>query len=181
MYNGARSRDRSHYENFLPYHQSLYREVEATSATPFAARARDRGLHGTLVAMARLLISKAAANDSAAQVADFSGDLTHIASQIADRAGRAEADDSVARDTLRQLNELIRVWISDAGAMGSIKYDWSRDPEASLLVEAGRALVDDRIEPGTSGVPWPTLMSLRDVDAESNLYLVPNKEGRRRK
>ena len=65
--------------------------------------------------------------------------------------------------------------------MGSIKYDWSRDPEASLLVEAGRALVDDRIEPGTSAVPWPTLMSLRDVDAESNLYLVPNREGRRRK
>ena len=55
IFNSARSRDRSHYEGFLPFHQSLYRAVEATSATPFAARARDRGLHGVLVALARYL------------------------------------------------------------------------------------------------------------------------------
>jgi hypothetical protein len=47
MFNSARSRDRSHFENFIPFHQSVYRSVEATSATPFAARARDRGLGGT--------------------------------------------------------------------------------------------------------------------------------------
>jgi len=46
-------RDRSHYERFAAYHQSFYRSVEATSVTPFSPRALDRGLAGTLVALAR--------------------------------------------------------------------------------------------------------------------------------
>src|SRR4030095_14230532 len=49
-----RPRDRSHYERFVAYHQSFYRYVEATSLTPFSGPALDRGLTGTLVAMARL-------------------------------------------------------------------------------------------------------------------------------
>src|SRR5207245_1195203 len=46
-------RDRSHYERFAAYHESFYRAVEATSVTPFSPRALDRGLAGTLVALAR--------------------------------------------------------------------------------------------------------------------------------
>ena len=48
-----RPRDRSHYERFAAYHESFYRHVEATSVTPFSPRAMDRGLAGTLVALAR--------------------------------------------------------------------------------------------------------------------------------
>ena len=48
-----RPRDRSHYERFAFYHESFYRSVEATSVTPFSPRALDRGLAGTLVALAR--------------------------------------------------------------------------------------------------------------------------------
>src|SRR5690606_33665065 len=65
IFNAARSRDRSHYENFIPYHQALYRAVEATSATPFAARARDRALHGVLVSLARLVVDDLADNSAA--------------------------------------------------------------------------------------------------------------------
>src|SRR6202022_2734311 len=52
--NVHKPRDRSHYERFAYYHQTFYRNVEATSATPFSPRALDRGLAGTLVALARL-------------------------------------------------------------------------------------------------------------------------------
>ena len=48
-----RPRDRSHFERFAAFHQSFYRSVEATSVTPFSPRALDRGLAGTLVALAR--------------------------------------------------------------------------------------------------------------------------------
>ncbi len=51
--NVHKPRDRSHYERFAAYHQSFYRSVEATSVTPFSPRALDRGLAGTLVALAR--------------------------------------------------------------------------------------------------------------------------------
>ena len=36
--------DRSHYERFVSYHESFYREVEATSVTPFSGQTLDRGL-----------------------------------------------------------------------------------------------------------------------------------------
>jgi hypothetical protein len=53
-FNLIRPRDRSHYERFTAYHESFYRHVEATSVTPFSGPALDRGLAGTLVALARL-------------------------------------------------------------------------------------------------------------------------------
>jgi hypothetical protein len=54
LFNASRSRDRSHYESFVTYHSALYRQVESASVTPFSSRARDRGLHAVLIALARL-------------------------------------------------------------------------------------------------------------------------------
>jgi hypothetical protein len=51
--NVSRPRDRSHYERFVAYHESFYREVEATSVTPFSIQTLDRGLVGTLISMIR--------------------------------------------------------------------------------------------------------------------------------
>ena len=51
--NTMRPRDRSHYERFVAYHDSFYRDVEATSVTPFSGQALDRGLVGTLISMIR--------------------------------------------------------------------------------------------------------------------------------
>jgi hypothetical protein len=51
--NVMRPRDRSHYERFVAYHDSFYRDVEASSVTPFSGQAMDRGLVGALVSMVR--------------------------------------------------------------------------------------------------------------------------------
>jgi hypothetical protein len=51
--NVMRPRDRSHYERFVAYHEAFYRDVEATSVTPFSNQALDRGLVGTLISMIR--------------------------------------------------------------------------------------------------------------------------------
>ncbi len=51
--NASRPRDRSHYERFHAYHESFYRDVEATSVTPFSIQTLDRGLVGTLTSMLR--------------------------------------------------------------------------------------------------------------------------------
>lgn len=50
----SRPRDLSHYETFEHYHATFYKHVEAQSVTPFAPRALDRGLTGTLISMLRL-------------------------------------------------------------------------------------------------------------------------------
>jgi hypothetical protein len=46
-------RDRTHFEQFGQFHRSFYRAVEATSVTPWAARALDRALAASVVAAAR--------------------------------------------------------------------------------------------------------------------------------
>src|SRR5207247_5218442 len=46
-------RDRTHFEQFRTFHRSFYRAVEATSVTPWAARALDRALAAIVVAAAR--------------------------------------------------------------------------------------------------------------------------------
>jgi hypothetical protein len=46
-------RDRAHFEQFGHFHRTFYRAVEATSVTPWAARALDRALAAALVAAAR--------------------------------------------------------------------------------------------------------------------------------
>lgn len=53
MYDASKSRDRSHFEQFKQYHESFYRYVEPTGATPFSKPARDRSLRALLVAMIR--------------------------------------------------------------------------------------------------------------------------------
>ncbi len=44
IFNHAKSKDRSIYEMFKNYHQSIYRYVETVSVTPFSSGARKRGL-----------------------------------------------------------------------------------------------------------------------------------------
>lgn len=53
QYDSSKSRDRSHYERFRAYHESLYRFVEPTGATPFSRPARERALHAVLVTLLR--------------------------------------------------------------------------------------------------------------------------------
>jgi hypothetical protein len=59
----TKSRDRSHYERFKQYHQAFYREVEATSVTPWTSTVRDSVL-GAVLAMTYRHLSGGAAGNS---------------------------------------------------------------------------------------------------------------------
>ena len=55
QYDATKSRDRSHYEQFRAYHDSFYRFVEPTGATPFSKPARERALHAVIATLIRHL------------------------------------------------------------------------------------------------------------------------------
>jgi ATP-dependent helicase YprA (DUF1998 family) len=164
LFNGARSRDRSHYENFTSYHSAIYRQVEATSVTPFSARARDRGLHAIIVGLARLMIPMARPKEAAALIADFEGELGVICDQILARvervAGQAERD-----MTDKQIKEIIAQWHDAVDENPTLTYGTYR--QSGLLVDAGRWDESD----DTTASSFATLWSLRDVDVESTIYL----------
>ncbi|MDT0300715.1 helicase-related protein [Streptomonospora wellingtoniae] len=164
LFNSGRSRDRSHYESFTSYHSALYRQVEATSVTPFSARARDRGLHATVVALARLLIPRARPAEAAAAIADFDDELRAVCDRVLNRVARVAGEDE--RDaTEHQIDEIIQQWRRLAREKPNLGYGNYRSP--GLLIDAGRwDESDDEV-----GDLFPTLWSLRDVDVESTVYL----------
>jgi hypothetical protein len=53
--NNHKPRDRMHFEQFGHFHDTFYRAVEATSVTPWSARALDRALAAAVVAISRHL------------------------------------------------------------------------------------------------------------------------------
>lgn len=179
LYNAARSRDLSHFESFTSYHRALYKQVEATGATPFAPRALDRGLHGLLVALARHTTTGAAA-DRSAQVPVDSDALEGVARVITDRAA-AVAGEQTARAVERALRELAQAWEDGA----PIQYaNWKGLPSINaLMVPAGAPRTDEAGEPLAESfppvdTPWPTLTSLRNVDRESTLLIIPTKNAK---
>ena len=169
MFNSARSRDRSHYEKFPSYHSALYREVESTSVTPFSARSRDRGLHAVIVAMTRLTISRASADDAAGSIAEFADEIeAEIIPKILDRVSAVDSNEREA--TANQCRMFIDWWLEEAIAYPHMCYETKRGSNRRALL----AGFDDESDSVTG---WGTLWSLRDVDTESTLFLKPNRSG----
>ncbi|MEU5437709.1 helicase-related protein [Streptomyces sp. NPDC020719] len=166
LFNAARSRDRSHYENFTTYHSALYRQVEATSVTPFSVRARDRGLHAVVIGLARLLIPAARSNEAAVRISSFESQLRAECEQVLSRV-RSIAGEREYEAARRQIDQIITDWIGRAAAEPELVYSDPRRPARALLMDAGRHDETDDEFADT----LPTLWSLRDVDVETKLYL----------
>ncbi|MFC1261916.1 MULTISPECIES: helicase-related protein [Streptomyces] len=167
MLNSARARDRSHYENFQHYHSALYREVESTSVTPFSARARGRGLHAVIVALARVLIPAARPNEGAGQVESYEHILRKdIRDLLLDRVHAVAPSEAEAVE--QGFDEFVDWWCREADIHGALLFEPKRGNRAPSILKS----YDDESEDREA---WPTLWSLRDVDAESALFLEGNR------
>lgn len=96
-YNWLGARDLSHYERFRSYHAAIYRHVEAISATPFASRALDRGLHGIYVAMNRLQDAVMVPNDGAYEFQSGEVRAKTVVEGIVQRAAALRDNDDAER------------------------------------------------------------------------------------
>ena len=86
IFNINRPRDRSHYERFRFFHDTFYRNVEATSVTPFSPRALDRALFAVAVALARLGHDFMIRDGDAGKILQHSQHLDDVARTVAERA-----------------------------------------------------------------------------------------------
>src|SRR5579872_3043479 len=164
IYNFGKARDRSHFESFSTWHRTLYRDVEATSVTPFAARARDRALHAALVASVRYLVP--GMRDSPALTDER---LAHVANIVRLIEQRAHSVDELEFDaTVIQLEELVRAW----NARQPRDYWDDHHPRLSLLESAERAAARQASGQGES-MAWPTPNTLRAVEPSVEFRLAP--------
>lgn len=92
---------------------------------------------------------------------------------IVERVQRVAPDE--AEPTKDQLAALLKVWADAGEERENMKYQ-NNNVKAALMVRPEEALTNDDIDYSQREVPWPTLQSMRDVDAESGLYQIPLKK-----
>lgn len=157
VFNANKARDRSHYETFRTWHQTLYRDVEATSVTPFAPRARDRALHAPLVALARHLVHGLEASPS--DPGSFRKELKELVEDIVARALRIDPEEANA--VRLELDAMLEDWTRRS----PLASYWDDNRlEESLLMSAEKAAEIAAVS-GRRVAAWPTPNSLRSVEA----------------
>ncbi|MCD4841815.1 MAG: hypothetical protein K8R08_07435 [Methanosarcinales archaeon] len=162
--NNAKPRDRSHYESFVSGHSTLYRDVEPTSVTPFASRARDRALHAVLVALVRHLIP-GMLDDPPALSPEIMLEIEAIIDGIIARASWVDLEETAVG---KELHDLLDKWESR-----NPKYYWLYwKPKESLLQDAERAAAM-RALGRLTGSAWPTMNNLRSVEPSTRFRIAP--------
>jgi hypothetical protein len=164
LYNAMKARDRSHFETFASLHQSLYRDVEATSVTPFASRSRDRALRAVLIAMIRH------SDPTQKNAPDFRRlDITNLKSIIQEIERRVQRiDPSVAEQVSSEIDEAL--------------YEWSSRDVRNYLDSSIKGLrtsllqyAEDyarRVASGNfGGSAWPVMNTMRSVEASTPFRL----------
>jgi hypothetical protein len=174
VYNWARPRDLSHYEQFEHYHATFYQHVEALSITPFAPRAIDRGLAALFVSLVRLAGSELNANDKAGRISRHHPYVEAAINAICDRA--LAVGDTKTRDLVKQeLEAKLDYWLAEAADTTGGKvlgYQTQKDGVTMGLLE----------QPGQSN--WQSftcLNSLRNVEPNIGLILddrIPDDDDR---
>jgi hypothetical protein len=178
-FNVHKSRDRSHYEHFTAYHESFYRDVEASSLTPFSAPALDRGLAGTLVALTRLADPVLTPNRAAADLEAHRGLGEAAVAALVERAKRHRSLDAAVlkrlADDLEQMGEalldcwerLVRQAREGGGGRRYSPFDLDRQGGPPLLFTA----LDDAPTPDPDSDRFEAPTSMRDVEPTVHLWL----------
>lgn len=154
--NAAKPRDRSHFETFFGWHATLYRDVEATSVTPFASRARDRALHAALVAMIRHLDPAMRQRPRLQDAPDSL--LADVVNEIERRVLAIDPREKSA--CAREIDERLDNWQSRSPTY----YVNPKSFNKSLLISAelnARRRATGRLPPDA----WPTMNNMRSVEA----------------
>ena len=155
VYNPSKPRDRSHFEHFRSYHETIYRWVEPTSVTPFAVPVRDRALHALAVTLLRYVGGDAARTRP--QPWKPVEELVPVVTEVI--AARVRAVDPSEEDAARrQLKEIFSDWRRNPPP----RYGDFKPPSADtpLMYPAGTQKLTEWSEP-----VYQTPSSMRNVDS----------------
>lgn len=152
--NTGKPRDRSHYEHFKDFHQSIYRHVEPTSVTPFSIRVSERSIHALVITLARFL-------DSASREAPTPPDKhleDRILSIILERVDRVDPDEK--EQARKLINEFISDWReSEPDIYGTFSDGGDNIP---LMFPTGREIKSEWVGYACRATP----SSMRNVDSQ---------------
>ena len=166
----SRPRDLSHFETFEHYHGTFYKHVEAQSVTPFAPRALDRGLTGTMVSWLRLLSDEFNPNLGAECMNSATRPEVALSQKVAsDRGWQVSGQKAIQQLVEEMVQERCDDWIKEATRGGRrLGYEAGRnrkkgdDDIAALLKKPGHQAWDQFTVP----------MSMREVEPGVRLIMM---------
>ena len=156
LYSPSKPRDRSHYEHFRAYHQTLYRLVEPTSVTPGSEQALERALHAAIIISVRHSIPSL---NQYPRVSTFEKpEIQKILNLLKTRLLASYPDNcrhSHERDTISRIfQRVLDRWHDLAEQHTDLLY-YSRSREHHSLMSEF---------PGNGSKEFPTMRSMRSVD-----------------
>jgi hypothetical protein len=158
LYSPAKPRDRSHYEDFLAYHESFYRFVEPTSVTPYAPPARSRTLPAAIISMIRHATPHRA-NDQAGSVRFDEPATATLMGNF--RACIRQADASESADAERDIDYIVEAWEEQAASGMRLYYS----SPGRQFAAVSRSLLRDFGDPAAQGM-FEAMRSVRNVDPD---------------
>ena len=171
LYDASRSRDRSYYEKFRPYHSGFYRYVEPTGLTPFSKPARDRGLHAVLVAVLRHMIPGVSGDRDAGHLVDVHPEesikwvkekvLSRVQSSRS-RTGMVLKDDS--QEIAAEMDAFLELWKELAAAKPD-DLSYGLRYMVQPPTENGLRLLRPFSVKGQHDYGMETMTSLRNIDS----------------
>lgn len=172
VYKNSFARDRSRYETFRSWNQAFYRDVEPSSVTPFAPRARDRALHAAIVSIAAVKIPSLLTSPKLTPA--LRADVERIV--VEPLLKRAQVVDGKEIDgTRRDVKAFLDRWQTrtkswDDRGETNVAYKKDRTPERALLISAEEAAARLATMHSVAGAV-PTPNSMRDVEASTPFKL----------
>ena len=180
-YKYTNARDLSIFENFDFFHSKYHRNVEPGTLTPFAARARDTGLFGLLVAFVRMYADQQnrcitlAEDPSKFKTApDLEKLLDKIIDSFETRVRFVDPGEMV--DTINDLKKKIKLWYTLASKNAKLKYKrnyWKGAAKPKDDVHYLLKKIGDLDPPGHQGQLVPE--SLRQASGSIRLYYQPRE------
>ena len=159
IYNDAKVRDKSGFENFRDIHQNLYKDVEITSVTPFSPDCIKKVLPSVIVGACRHLSPLALMSPDINLFRDTADKVCELIMQ------RCKA---ISPENSGYLDNLVKNIISEWIARKPQKYFPDKSKSSTLLIEAEKAVTLTEDEYG-----FQALTNVRNVEAVSLIETNP--------
>lgn len=155
LFDSNRARDKSYFENFLPFHQSLYKQIEPLSITPFTENTIDKMISSLLVSYVR---HKQGLNKNK--------DIKHFTTESIEGLKallkkRFPINENI-EFCFRKIDELATDW--DDKIKQDNPYDKYKGKEGALLSKPDQSVSSDDSK-------WVVMQSMRDIDSSSFIQI----------
>lgn len=178
--NASRPRDRSHYERFSAYHESFYREVEATSVTPFSLQTLERGMVGTLISMLRHGITEMSPARGVMKLHEHRALAETILDAMVQRGRHhrvdwqdTEAEDRLANELRSRGMNFLDAWekVVDRAVEGAAERTWSKQDKSKAEGVPLLHTATDTPPVDLDERRFQAPTSMRDVEPSTHVWL----------